>query len=112
MATRKSSSTTDQDEATPAKVPDPQVSTAPKETPSGESGPTDETDPAKRVTSVNVVPNAEALAAGTVDAVAQLPTAGPAETPPERVEQYDAVKPDGSTVTVIHDLNTGETRIK
>lgn len=29
----------------------------------------------------------------------------------DRVEEYDATKPDGSTVRVWHNLETGETRI-
>lgn len=31
--------------------------------------------------------------------------------PEHRVERYTAVRDDGSTVTVEHDLETGETRI-
>lgn len=28
-----------------------------------------------------------------------------------RIEEYEATKPDGTTVTVIHNIDTGETRV-
>lgn len=43
-----------------------------------------------------------------------VPTEAPAEDTPtdgERVEEYDARRPDGTTVRVWHNLETGETRI-
>lgn len=104
-------------EETTAKAEDtkattPTVVSPPKETPEGEQGPVDETDPEKRVSSVTAIPNAEALAVGTVDAVTELPKAPTPTAPEKRVEEYVAVKPDGTKVTVVHDLVTGKTRIK
>lgn len=95
-----------------AKATTPTVVSPPKETPEGEQGPVDETDPEKRVSSVTAIPNAEALAVGTVDAVTELPKAPTPAAPEKRVEEYVAVKPDGTKVTVVHDLVTGKTRIK
>ena len=76
-------------------------------------GPADTTDPAERATSVTPQPGDEALAVGTVNAVVPLPEAeAPAEDKgKDRVERYDAVKPDGTTVTVEHSLDTGETKL-
>lgn len=88
------------------------IVTQPKETPAGEHGPVDETDPTKRVSSVTAIPDDEAVAVGTVNTVTEVP-APEAPAPGEpRTEEYTATKPDGSTVTVVHDLVTGKTEIK
>lgn len=118
MAARKTTETPKAEEPqkeTPAEetaATTPTVVSPPKETPEGEQGPVDETDPEKRVSSVTAIPNAEALAVGTVDAVTELPKAPAPTAPKKRVEEYEAVKPDGTKVTVEHDLVTGATRIK
>lgn len=39
------------------------------------------------------------------------PAKGAANPPVERVEEYDAIRPDGSKVRVWHNIETGETRI-
>jgi len=78
--------------------------------------PADTTDPTERVSSVPVQPGIEAVKAGTVNAVLvnpNLPT--PGTTVPEgggRTETYKARKPDGTEVTVTHNLDTGETSVK
>lgn len=87
------------------------IVTQPKETPEGEHGPVDEKDAETRVSSVTAIPDDEAVAAGTVNTVTEVPAAEkPAPEP--RTEEYTATKPDGSTVTVVHDLVTGKTEIK
>lgn len=75
-------------------------------------GPADTTDPTERATSVTPQPGDEALAVGTVNAVKPLPEVEEpeAETKP-RIEKYEAVKPDGTKVTVVHNLETGETKL-
>jgi hypothetical protein len=76
-------------------------------------GPADTTDPTERATSVPANPGPEALAVGTVNAVKPLPKAEeePAEDAKHRIEKYEAVKPDGTKVTVVHNLDTGETKL-
>ena len=76
-------------------------------------GPADTTDPTERATSVTPQPGDEAFAVGTVNAVVPLPEAeAPAEAKGKaRVERYEAVKPDGSTVTVERNLETGESKL-
>jgi hypothetical protein len=86
--------------------------------------PADTLDPTERVSTVPHRPGLEALAVGTVNAVLvnpALPTedevahnlrasrSGATATAQERVEEYDARRPDGSTVRVRHNLDTGET---
>ena len=74
-------------------------------------GPADTTDPTERATSVPFNPGEEALAVGTVNAVKPLPkAAAPAEDKDPRIEKYEAVKPDGSTVTVERNIETGESK--
>lgn len=34
------------------------------------------------------------------------------EKPKDRIEIYDLVNPDGETVTVTHNIDTGETSVK
>lgn len=86
--------------------------------------PADTLDPNERVSSVPVRPDAEAIRTGTVNAVLvndALPTAeqvaenlAASSTAPAkgRVEEYEATRPDGSKVTVTHNLDTGETSVK
>lgn len=103
MAARKSNpdkTTLDSDVTTPS-------TTAPGD------GPADTTDPSEVAHSVTPRPSAEALKVGTVNAV--LP-GGPVEeatTDPKehRVEKYKATRPDGTEVTVTHNIDTGETSI-
>lgn len=73
-------------------------------------GPADTTDPEERAQSVSPQPGAEALAAGTVNAVKPVPKPRAAKVK-ERTETYKATKADGSTVTVRRDINTGKTEI-
>jgi hypothetical protein len=76
-------------------------------------GPADTTDPTERASSVTPSPDAEALKVGTVNAVVPLPPVeeeAPSGEP--RIETYEAVKPDGSKVTVTHNIDTGETSTK
>lgn len=102
MATRKTPTETrlDQDVTKPS-------TTAPGD------GPADTTDPSETAHSVTPQPDAEAMKVGTVNAV--VPGEQIAE--PERdgkndrIEKYEAVKPDGTTVTVTHNIDTGETTV-
>jgi len=77
--------------------------------------PADTTDPSERVSSVPVRPDLNAVKAGTVNAVLvnpNLPTQADPASGKERVERYKARKPDGTEVTVTHNLTTGETSVK
>jgi len=75
-------------------------------------GPADTTDPTERATSVTPQPGDEAFKVGTVNAVVPLPKEDePEEKGEARTERYEAVKPDGSTVTVERNLETGESKI-
>lgn len=78
-------------------------------------GPADTTDPTERASSVTPQPGDEALKVGTVNAVQPVPDDAPASSTPskkdQRVEKYKATKPDGTEVTVTHNLDTGETSI-
>ena len=77
-------------------------------------GPADTTDPEERASTVTPRPGEEALKVGTVNGVVPLPQdeAEPVDESEHRTEEYEAVKPDGSKVTIWHNLDTGETRIK
>lgn len=88
---------------------------APSTTAPGD-GPADTTDPSERATTVGGDKAAAAAAGfGTVNAAIPLPsTASTAASPAaqeHRVERYPATKPDGSTVIVEHNIDTGETRL-
>ena len=75
-------------------------------------GPADTTDPTEIASTVVPRPGPEALAVGTVNAV--LPVERPASkrsTKDHRFEEYDAVKPDGSTVRIKRNIDTGESEI-
>ena len=76
-------------------------------------GPADTTDQTEIAVSVTPHPGAEAIAEGTVNAVipAEKPTVE-RDTKNDRVEEYEATRPDGSKVTVVHNIETGETSVK
>lgn len=76
-------------------------------------GPADTTDPTERASSVPARPGAEALVVGTVNAVVPIPKVEEeVDTSDHRIETYEATKPDGSKVTVVHNIDTGESKIK
>ena len=77
-------------------------------------GPADTTDPTERASTVTPQPGEEALKVGTVNAVKPLPQeeAAPVDESEQRTEEYEAVKADGSKVTIWHNIDTGETRVK
>lgn len=77
-------------------------------------GPADTTDPKETAHTVIPQPGPEAIAVGTVNAVKPgEPVTEPEPTPAKdhRIEKYDAVKPDGTKVTVEHNIDTGETKL-
>lgn len=78
------------------------------------TGPADTDDPDQRVSSVTP-DKATAATAGrqTVNAVAPLPKppATRRNTSNDRTEKYQATRPDGTEVTVTHNLDTGETTV-
>jgi hypothetical protein len=76
-------------------------------------GPADTTDPTEIAVSVPANPGKDAIKVGTVNAV--IPVEKPVVEKSERedrIETYDATKPDGTKVTVTHNLDTGETSVK
>lgn len=76
-------------------------------------GPADTTDPTERASSVTPQPGEEALKVGTVNAVVPLPKVEEvAREGGSRTEEYKAVKPDGSEVTVTRNIETGESTVK
>lgn len=76
-------------------------------------GPSDTTDPTERAVSVTPRPGEEAIKVGTVNAVVPAPEqAEPRRAGKDRVEEYEATRPDGSTVTVRHNIDTGESEVK
>ena len=98
--------------ATPKETTLAKDTTKPSTTAPGD-GPADTTDPSERASSVTPQPGEEALKVGTVNAVQPIP---PGEKPKrdsknDRVEKYKATKPDGTEVTVTHNLDTGETSV-
>lgn len=86
--------------------------TAPSTTAPGD-GPADTTDPTERASSVTPMPGPEALKVGTVNAVQPIPSdpEPKRDSKSDRIETYKATKPDGSEVTVKHNLDTGETTV-
>lgn len=76
-------------------------------------GPADTTDPSERASSVTPQPGEEALKVGTVNAVQPVPADEPEKRDGknDRTETYKAVKPDGTEVTVKHNIDTGETSV-
>ncbi|MGU3358182.1 hypothetical protein [Microbacterium sp. M4A5_1d] len=76
-------------------------------------GPADTTDPTEIAVSTPPNPGKEAVAVGTVNAVTPAPKpAARASRKKERTEEYEAYKPDGTSVTVVRNIETGESRIK
>lgn len=78
-------------------------------------GPADTTDPDELASSATPDKGAAADAGhGTVNAVVKTGDAPQGTTVPEkdqRVEEYEATRPDGSKVTVKHNIDTGETSV-
>ena len=78
-------------------------------------GPADTTDPSERASTVGGDKKAAAAEGHlTVNAVVPVePVEGVTEPAKgdQRVEKYDAVKPDGTKVTVTHNIDTGETSV-
>lgn len=75
-------------------------------------GPADTTDPSETAHSVAPRPDEEAIKVGTVNAVVPGPKVEElAPAGGKRVEKYKATRPDGTEVTVTHDLDTGETTV-
>lgn len=97
---------------TPKKTRLDSDNTKPSTTAPGD-GPADTTDPTERASSVTPMPGEEALAVGTVNAVQPLPAKAEQErdSKNDRTETYKANRPDGSEVTVKHNLDTGETSV-
>ncbi|MEY2249314.1 hypothetical protein AB8A21_41455 [Streptomyces sp. BF23-18] len=79
-------------------------------------GPADTTDPNERAVSATPDKGAAAAAGhGTVNAVvpAPQPTAKRAAAKgKERIETYAATRPDGSEVTIVRNIETGESTVK
>lgn len=87
--------------------------TAPSVTVPGD-GPADTTDPTERASTVGGDKAAAAVAGhGTVNAAIPLPKipSPPANEEGHRIERYPATRPDGSVVTVTHNIDTGQTWI-
>lgn len=77
-------------------------------------GPHDTTDPTERASTVVPRPGAIALATGTVNGALPIPAplTKPARRSADRKEEYEATRPDGTTVTVVRNIETGESSIK
>lgn len=77
-------------------------------------GPADTTDPNETAHSVPTRPITEAIKVGTVNAVLPGEPVDSASEPNEkdqRIEKYRATRPDGTEVTVTHNIDTGETKV-
>lgn len=78
-------------------------------------GPADTTDPTEQASTVTPDKGAAAKAGHlTVNGVVKVdsPAAAPAVAKKDqRVEKYKATKPDGTEVTVTHNIDTGETTV-
>lgn len=77
-------------------------------------GPADTTDPNETAHTVTPRPDEEALKVGTVNAVLPGEPASEASAPAkkdQRIEKYPATRPDGTVVTVTHNIDTGETSV-
>jgi hypothetical protein len=75
-------------------------------------GPADTTDPTEIAVSVPAAPGAESLKVGTVNTVVPVEAPPAVEVTDPRIETYEATKPDGTTVTVEHNIDTGESKVK
>ena len=97
---------------TPAKTTLDEDVTEPSTTAPGD-GPADTTDPTEVAHSVTPQPGPEAIKVGTVNAVQPGEKVETPEVDPKshRIEKYKATKPDGTEVTVTHNLDTGETKV-
>ena len=86
--------------------------TTPSTTAPGD-GPADTTDPSERAVSAPPQPGSEARQVGTVNAVVPAPEQEKPEAASRehRVEKYKATRPDGTEVTVTHNIDTGETKV-
>lgn len=76
--------------------------------------PADTTDSTERASTVTPQPDEEALKVGTVNAVLPMepaPGVGVPDKKDQRIEKYPAYRPDGTEVTVTHNVDTGETSI-
>lgn len=69
--------------------------------------PYDTKDPTENASTVTPVPSADALRVGTVNGAVPIPPVEAAEQDPAdiRVDEYDRVLPDGSTVRIRHTLD-------
>lgn len=76
-------------------------------------GPADTTDPSERASTVGGDKKAAAAAGHlTVNAVEPVePVAAAKSDGKDRIETYKATRPDGTEVTVKHNLDTGETSV-
>jgi hypothetical protein len=76
-------------------------------------GPADTTDPTEHASSRRPQPGEAALAAGTVNAVVSIPAPvqPTRDTSKDRFEEYDTTAPDGSTVRMRHNLDSGRTEV-
>lgn len=85
--------------------------TKPSKTEPGD-GPADTTDPDERASSAPANPGSEALKVGTVNAVQPVPQESqPGRSGKDRIEKFEATRPDGSTVTVTRNIDTGESKV-
>lgn len=115
MATSKSSTTAETAAVESPAIPEETKLDSSVEKPSTTApgdGPADTTDPSETATSVTPNPDETAIAAGTVNAV--KPTTKPAvkkSTGKERVEKFEATKPDGTVVKVERNIETGVSKI-
>lgn len=74
-------------------------------------GPADTTDPTEHASSATPALGAEAIAAGTVNAVVKVPEPDAPAAGTQREETYQATRPNGEVVTVKRNIETGETEI-
>lgn len=102
MATRRNAGETRLDKDT----------TKPSTTAPGD-GPADTTDPDERAVSAPFSPDDEARKVGTVNAVKPAPEQEKPkrDSSNDRVEKIEAIKPDGTKVTVTRNIDTGETSV-
>ena len=103
MAAKKAPAETTLDEDT----------TKPSTTAPGD-GPADTTDPSETAHSVTPKPGPEAIKEGTVNAVVpgeRIEEVEQVDKKDQRIEKYQATRPDGTEVTVTHNIDTGETSV-